>query len=481
VKFLLLNQTFHPDVMATGQYLTEVALRLAERGHDVTVVTSRRAYDRPQHKFPKRETWRGVRIFRVASTGFGKGAKWRRAADFGSFIGCCFLRLVRLSRHDVVVALTSPPLISFLGAWLGKLRRGRFVYWVMDFNPDEAIAAGWLTPGSLVARLLEWMSRFSLKRATKIIALDRFMRDRIVAKGIAPDKVAVIPPWSHDNEVRFDPEGRARFRRAHDLDGKFVVMYSGNHSPCHPLDTLLAAARQLEDDPRFVFCFVGGGSEFRKIQQMVARQKSKVSSRHHGPQDETTDDETKESVVSGQWSVVRDQRSEVTGQTVGQAPPPVGSSGVLAAVATKHQTSRIEHPTSNKPPPNILCLPYQPLDELAGSLSAADLQVVVLGDPFVGLIHPCKIYNVLAVGAPILYIGPESSHLSEILAALGSRVCARLQHGDVDACATQISRIAGENQRGESTRYEAVTAQFSQRVLLAGMLAELERAQDSVS
>ncbi len=263
-------------------------------------------------------------------------------------------------------------------------------------------------------------------------------------------------------------------------------MYSGNHSPCHPLDTLLAAARQLEVDPRLLFCFVGGGSEFRKIQQRVARQKSEVSARHNSPQEYRT----KESVVSGRWLPVRDERSEVRGQTVRQAPPFAGSSGVLSPVAIKHQTSNIEHRTSNieqpttnnqqptinnLPEPNILCLPYQPLAELAGSLSAADLHVVVLGDPFVGLIHPCKIYNALAVGAPILYIGPESSHLSEILAALGSRVCAQLRHGDVDACATQISRIAAESRRGEKERYEAVTAQFSQRYLLAGMVAELER------
>src|SRR5262245_45166673 len=215
MRFLLLNQTFHPDVMATGQYLTEVALRLVERGHEVTVVTSRRAYDHPATLFPAHETWRGIRIYRIASTGFGKGAKWRRAADFASFIALAGVRLLTLPKHDVVVALTSPPLISFLAAGLSKLRRSRFVYWVMDFNPDEAIAAGWLRRGSLVARALEWMSRSSLKRATRIIALDRFMRDRIVAKGIASCKVAVIPPWSHDSAVRFDPEGRERFRRTH--------------------------------------------------------------------------------------------------------------------------------------------------------------------------------------------------------------------------------------------------------------------------
>jgi len=63
---------------------------------------------------------------------------------------------------------------------------------------------------------------------------------------------------------------------------------------------------------------------------------------------------------------------------------------------------------------SIVCLPYQPLNELSASLSAADLHVVVMGDPFVGIVHPCKIYNVLSVAAPVLCIGPERSHLVEI-------------------------------------------------------------------
>jgi len=67
MNFLLLNQTFHPDVMATGQYLTGVALRLVERGHTVTVVTSRRAYDRPERKFPKQGT--AATVGRVPSPG----------------------------------------------------------------------------------------------------------------------------------------------------------------------------------------------------------------------------------------------------------------------------------------------------------------------------------------------------------------------------------------------------------------------------
>jgi hypothetical protein len=422
VTFLLLNQTFYPDVMATGQYLTEVAVRLVERGHEVTVVTSRRAYDEPERQFPKYEMWRGVRIYRVGSTGLGKGAKWRRAADFATFLLSAMGRLLLLPRHDVVVALTSPPLISFLGAWVARVRRSAFVYWVMDFNPDEAVAAGWLRRDSLLARVLDQMSRFSLRHARKVIALDRFMRERIIAKGIAPEKVITIPAWSHDGEVRFDSAGRERFRREHGLDGKFVVMHSGNHSPCHPLETLLAAAGQLASDPGIVFCFVGGGSEWRKIAE---KQKAEC----------------------------RKQKCAGTAQ---------------------------ERPSTLNPQPsttNVMCLPYQPLAQLAGSLSAADLHVVVMGEPFVGLVHPCKIYNVLSVAAPVLYIGPQPSHLSEILNTVGDQsLCAMAAHGEVDRVVHHIQRIRSESASIDRRLLCHAGSAFSKEAVLPKLIAELESA-----
>ena len=417
--------------MATGQYLTEVAMRLVELGHQVTVVTSRRAYDQPDRLFPKRETWRGISIHRVASTGFGKGAKWRRAADFGSFIASCSLRLAVLPKHDAIVALTSPPLISFLGAWCAKLRRSRFFYWVMDFNPDEAIAAGWLRPGSLVTRLLDWMSRFSLRQATSIIALDRFMRERILAKGIPSHKVIIVPPWSHDSEVRFDAEGRRRFRQAHGLEDKFVVMYSGNHSPCHPLDTLLAAARRLAGDPGILFCFIGGGSEWRKIRDMTRRRFAMAR-------------------------LARDPKA-----CCAVAPSEGGSrSPVLPLPALR---------------PNLLCLPYQPLDRLADSLSAADLQVVVMGNAFVGLVHPCKIYNILSVAAPVLYIGPRPSHVTEVLDATNHNlIYAAVGHGDVEGLVQQIERVRRQASATHRQLPASVSSIFSKETVLPTLIAHLQ-------
>ncbi len=338
MRILLLNQTFYPDVVATAQYLTSLGEALAARGNDVHVLSSRRGYDDPSRVFPAREQYGNLEIRRVGGTRLGKGAKWRRMLDFASFLLLAGWHALTMPQVDVTVALTSPPLVAALAALRCRLRGGRFVYWVMDLNPDEALAAGWLRPG-VIAWLLERISRYTLLSAARVVVLDRYMRDRVLAKGIPADRVCVIPPWSLDGHAYWDAEGRARFRQRHGLVGKYVVMYSGNHSPVHPLDVLLETAVQLRDDSRFCFVFAGGGSEFGRLEQLA---------REHALQ-------------------------------------------------------------------NVRFLPYQPLQALSGSLSSADLQTVVLGPHMVGLIHPSKLYNILAIGSPLLYIGPFPSHVTDAM------------------------------------------------------------------
>src|ERR1700730_3251513 len=213
MKVLLLNQWFYPDVMATAQHLTDLALGLAGEGHEVTVIASDRGYDNPSRRFPRRETWNGIKIIRIPSMALGKGTRWRRALNFASFLINCSSRLLLVPRFDVVVALTSPPLISFLGALFVRIKGGRFFFWVMDLNPDEAIAAGWLKEHSLTANVLKRLLRYSLLHSEKVIALDQFMKQRIVAKGVPEQSVTVLPPWAQADTVRFAREGREAFRR----------------------------------------------------------------------------------------------------------------------------------------------------------------------------------------------------------------------------------------------------------------------------
>lgn len=401
MKILLLNQCFYPDVVSTGQHLTDLAVKLAEHGHSVTVVASSRGYDNPEIRFPKRETWRNVDIIRLPALGLGKKAKWRRALDFGSYLLNCIWRLIFLPKHDVVLGMTSPPLISFLGALSARLKGEEFVFWAMDLNPDEAIAAGWLKEQSLAARFFAALLNYSLRRAEKIFVLDRFMKQRICAKGIPEHKIMVIAPWAHDDAVKFDDEGRQAFRSEHGLAEKFVVMYSGNHSPCHPLDTLLEAAVKLAPLDEISFCFVGGGSEQQKVKALIKERNLK----------------------------------------------------------------------------NVLCLPYQPLNQLSSSLSAADLQVVVMGDKFAGIVHPCKVYNILAIGSPFLYIGPAESHVGDILARLSSATQAGFAaHGDVDAIVNYILKLANARNGFKPNAASPLAVDFSIETLLPRMVEAIETA-----
>lgn len=389
MKILLLNQCFYPDVVSTAQHLTDLATSLSSRGHEVTVIASDRGYDDPSTRFKRREHWNGIDIIRIPAVSFGKSSMWRRVLNFGSFVLLCSLRLLVLGRFDVVVALTSPPLISFLAALFVKLKGGSFCFWVMDLNPDEAIAAGWLKLNSAMTRILQWMLNYSLKVASRTVVLDRFMKERVVAKGVDATRVAIVPPWSHDDHVVYSAAGRERFREQHGFGDRFVVMYSGNHSPCHPLDTLLDAARVLRQKAEIVFCFVGGGSEQAKVRD-------------------------------------------------------AGLS-------------------------NVKCLPYQPLNELSNSLSAADLHVVVMGDEFVGIVHPCKVYNILSVGAPVLYVGPEPSHVTDIASQHGQFFMCR--HGDVDA----VVKAIAEARRHERPR---PVMSFSKQTLLSELIAHIELGRD---
>jgi colanic acid biosynthesis glycosyl transferase WcaI len=386
LKVLLLNQTFHPDVASSGQHLADLASALADSGHEVTVITGRRAYNDPKTLFAKHETWHGVNIRRIKSTGLGKSAKWRRCLDSASFMALCTLRMPWLMRHDVVIALTSPPLISVIGLTLARLHKSRFLYWVMDLNPDEAIAAGWIASKSWISRILNWLSQVSLRGADRVIALDQAMYQRIAAKGVPPEKIVVLPPWSHDSQVRFSPEGRKRFREQHGLSHRFVVMYSGNHSACHSLETLVSAAQRLAQDSSIAFCFVGGGTEFRKIQTRLAES------------------------------------------------------------------------------PNILCLSYQPLNRLSASLSAADAHVVVMGNAMIGLVHPCKTYNLLRVGRPIIYIGPWPSPIAQVVVQTPNSAC--LSHGDVDGLVRHIVKL--RNGWGSSPSFGSFSSasQFSKETIL---------------
>jgi colanic acid biosynthesis glycosyl transferase WcaI len=362
VRVLFLNQTYRPDPVATSQYLTRWAERLVRDGHEVTVVAGRCAYHDARVRHAADETCAGVRIVRVGGrSGAGVG-KLRRTLGFGRFLLGALTQALFLPKPDVIVALTSPPLISVVAAIVARVRGTRMLVWVMDIHPEAAIAARLIYRVSLTTRLATKLSRWSLRCADRIVTLDRHMWQRLVDQGVARDRIEVIPLWMQADIV-FDAPGRDAVRWTRGWDDKFVVMCAGNHGACHPADTLLAAMEECRGSRAIHFCWVGGGAQWPKLRAQARR--------------------------------------------------------------------------------NVSLIDYVPREELAALLSAADLHIVAMGEPFVGLLHPCKIYNILAARRPFLYVGPPEGPVADLIreARLGE-VTASFRHGDAPALAEEIRQRA---------------------------------------
>jgi colanic acid biosynthesis glycosyl transferase WcaI len=374
--FVFICQVYVPDPASVGQHLADAAAELARRGHRVIVLTADRGYEDAARPYPRREWISGVDVRRLPMSSFGKSKMvWRLLAGL-SFTVQAAVRALLMRRLDAVVVSTVPPVGILAAVVLGALRPVRLTFWVMDLNPDQAVALGAMRPGSLPVRLLDWGVRRLLRRADDVVVLDRFMAERVLAKADVTDKLLVLPPWPLDEHLDPVPHEDNPFRREHGWQDRFVVMYSGNHSPANPIDSLVATARAMRDEPRVVFAFVGGGSDKRKVEE----------------------------------------------------------AGL----------------------PNVLSLPYQPLDRLRFSLSAADLHVVTMGDGVVGMVHPCKVYGAMAVARPVLSFGPPQGHVADLLRIheFGWYV----RHGDVDgavravraALATPPGALAAMGARGRS-------------------------------
>ena len=143
MQLISLNRFFHPDHSATSQMLSDLAFGLARRGWHVVVITSRQRHDAPLEPLPARECVGGVKIVRIWTSSFGRGALFGRLLDYLTFYLSASAMLWRLARRlDVVIAKTDPPMLMIIAAPICRLRGAQLVNWLQDIFPETAQSLG---------------------------------------------------------------------------------------------------------------------------------------------------------------------------------------------------------------------------------------------------------------------------------------------------------------------------------------------------
>ncbi|HEV2293757.1 MAG TPA: glycosyltransferase family 4 protein [Tepidisphaeraceae bacterium] len=277
---LILNQTFYPDVAATAQHMWDLARHLDRHGHRVTALASRTLYGTDRPAGPAHERIGAIEIHRVRGTGLGKRSLAARATDFASFYAAAGAKLQQLPAPDVILALSSPPMIAALGMMQKQFRVGeggrrpRFVYHVMDLYPDAAVASGLFRCGGVTHRALGGITGQTLRAADAVIALGRDMRQRILARyrrHVSHERIHVVPPWADGRELF--PLARADNPLAAQLGLRdtFNVVYSGNLGVAHDVTTIIQAIEMSPADAQLRWVFIGGGNGFDRIREQSAR------------------------------------------------------------------------------------------------------------------------------------------------------------------------------------------------------------------
>ena len=342
MRLLFINRFLHPYQSATAQLLTDLAVGLATHGIGVTVLTGRLGYLGDTTTSPNEEQYRGVTVRRVWSTQFGRLWPLGRLFDYLSFYLSSAWTAGLARGVDCLVVLSDPPMLSVLAAVLGRLKRWKTICWLQDVFPEIAVRAG-LLPEGLLTRLLRSAAQWSLRMSDRVIVVGRCMERRLLSVGLQPDRVVLISNWADGDQLTTVAPEENWFRKQQHLEGKIVIMYSGNLGVVHETESLIPVIRRLSATPGMCVLFVGEGQGKTRLEDWVCRE-------------------------------------------------------------------RME---------NVRFVGYQAKEHLRYSLSAGNIHLVTLRGEMEGLSVPSKVYGIMAVGRPVVFIGPERSEVAALVRDAG--------------------------------------------------------------
>ena len=264
-KLLVLCQLFYPELVSTGQTLTELCEELANDGIDIEVVCGQPTVLNKGKKVAKYINYRSIKIRRVWGTRFPKLNLIGRILNQLTFTLSVFFWLLIHRPKNPILVLTNPPFLAISCAVLRALRiGGPYIYLVFDVYPDTAVRLGVLKENGFVSRCWERLNAFVFRQASAIVVIGRCMQDVIEQKAkkfglILDDKLHHISVWSDDKFISSASDRENPLRKKWDIEGKFVVAYFGNMGRFHDMETIIRAAEILKDNKDICFLFVGEG------------------------------------------------------------------------------------------------------------------------------------------------------------------------------------------------------------------------------
>jgi colanic acid biosynthesis glycosyl transferase WcaI len=262
---LFITSYYPPENGAAAASVSETAMRLVKRGHQVTVLTTVPNY--PSGIVPPE--YRGRLIQEEEQDGVAVVRVWSYISPNTSFLGrivpqlsfACLAPLLgwKAVGHPDVIIMRSPPLFNAIaGRILAWVKRCPFVFVVADLWPEAAVQLGALRNRALI-QLSEWLEWSTYQQAGLVWVVTAWIRDALIRRGLPSERILLLT--NGVDTAKFRPLSQAQARAELGWDDRFAVLYVGTHGLTHGLRTVLDAAEHLRDRDDIRFVLVGDGSE----------------------------------------------------------------------------------------------------------------------------------------------------------------------------------------------------------------------------
>ena len=278
-KLLIYAHYYVPDTASTGQILRELAEGMLDT-FDITVICVVPSYlgtieDKYKTQKYYRENINGVKVLRIRVPEFTKTNKVSRIKNILGYFFGAMAATFKVGKQDYVFSISQPPILGgLIGVWGKWMKHAKYIYNIQDFNPEQVMAVGYSKNKALL-KLMMALDKFSCKRSNLVITVGRDLVETLNGRFRKnPPKSVLINNWIDEKEIYPLEEGNERveaFKKQYGLDGKFVVMYSGNIGLYYDLFNLLKVIEKFKpgtktaDGREVVFAFVGAGSVLDKL------------------------------------------------------------------------------------------------------------------------------------------------------------------------------------------------------------------------
>ena len=264
-------QLFYPELVSTGQTLTELVEELSNSGLRIKVVASQPTVLKDSEIVPKVINYNNIQIVRTWSTRFSKLSFLGKLTNLTTFFISASFEVLFKDRKVPLLLLTNPPYLALLG-WLNYFfNRCNFGVILFDIMPEQAELVNVIKKNGLISKIWKYLNKNWYKKAKFATVLSTDMLegaiDNAKIRGAkfeeqARNKTFTIHIWADDRLIKPIPKEQSSEAVNLNVTKKFVVQYSGNHGRFHDIETIIEIASKINDED-VVFQFIGEG--YKKI------------------------------------------------------------------------------------------------------------------------------------------------------------------------------------------------------------------------